>query len=100
MNPGHDSAVLCNTGSIFGSKLFYGDFLMRSSREKKKKIPCMNEGRWMCDTNKWFLYSFIYFHRYSISVPPIIASSGTSALNFLRSAYASKANEKSWRVRN
>lgn len=53
MNPGHDSAVLCNTDSIFGSKLFYSDFLMRSSREKKgKKQLCMNEGRWMGDANK------------------------------------------------
>lgn len=53
MNPGHDSAVLCNTDSIFGSKLFYGEFLMRSSREKKgKKNLCMNEGRWMGDANK------------------------------------------------
>lgn len=53
MNPGHDSAVLCNTGSIFGSKLFYSDFLMRSSREKKeKKKLCMNEGRWMGDAYK------------------------------------------------
>lgn len=53
MNPGHDSAVLCNTDSIFGSKLFYSDFLMRSSREKKgEKKLCMNEGRWMGDANK------------------------------------------------
>lgn len=32
--------------------LFYGDFLMRSSREREKNIPCMNEGRWMSDTNE------------------------------------------------
>lgn len=45
MNLGYDLVVLCNMGFIFGFKLFYSDFLMRFSREKKgKKNFCMNEG--------------------------------------------------------
>lgn len=37
MNLGYDLVVLCNMGFIFGFKLFYSDFLMRFSREKKGK---------------------------------------------------------------
>lgn len=61
MNPGHDSAVLCNTGSIFGSKLFYSDFLMRSSREKKgkKTFAWMKVDGWVMPINDFlFIYLF------------------------------------------
>lgn len=37
MNLGYDLVVLCNMDFIFGFKLFYSDFLMRFSREKKGK---------------------------------------------------------------
>lgn len=92
MNPGHDSAVLCNTGSIFGSKLFYSDFLMRSSREKKKKKNlCMNEGRWMGDANKWFLINLFIFIVTQYPCHPLLRHKGFPLCEI---AYASKANEK------
>lgn len=62
MNLGYDLVVLCNIGFIFGFKLFYSDFLMRFSREKKeKKNFCMNEGWWMGDVNKWFFINLFIF---------------------------------------
>lgn len=69
MNLGYDLVVLCNMDFIFGFKLFYGEFLMRFSREKKgKKIfVWMKVDGWVMLIND-FLFIYLFLLLFNICV--------------------------------